>query len=197
MTKKRNDYEIFKQIVIILNKGPLNINQLHQVVKLKASLNRGLSCKLLMDFDVIPSVKPNFQFTNIPHPSWVLGFTEAEGSFNIILIKNYRVKTGINVRLCFALTQHYRDTELLISFIKYFETGSYFTKNMQKAADYRVNNLTDICEKIIPFFQQYSFLGSKSLSFNKFCLVAKIMQEKGHLNEQGLKKIKSIKSNTI
>ena len=68
-----------------------------------------------------------------------------------------------------------------------------YKKKLYSANYYRVNSLKDICEKIIPFFVQYSFLGSKSLSFKKFCQVAKIMQEKDHLNYQGLNKIKNIK----
>ena len=197
ITKKKSDFEIFKRIVIILNKGPIDKNQLINIISLKASLNKGLSSKLSNSFNATPFIKPNFQLKKVPNSLWVIGFTEAEGSFNILLVKNSHVKTGMSVRLTFALTQHSRDKELLISFINYFKCGSYSPKNFNSAGDYRVNSLKDICDKIIPFFEKYSFLGSKSLSFKKFCQVAKLMQKKDHLNGQGLQKIKNIKLGII
>ena len=128
-TKKRSDFEVFKRIVVLLNKGPIDIKQLHKIINLKASLNKGLSPKLSANFKVIAYIKPNFHFKKIPSPLWVLGFTEAEGSFNILWIKDSRLKTGINVRLAFVLTQHSRDKKLLASFIDYFICGICTKKN--------------------------------------------------------------------
>lgn len=48
--------------------------------------------------------------------------------------------------------------------------------------------------KKIPFFQKYPLQGIKALDFQCFCEVSKIMESKGHLTDEGLKKIKSLKS---
>jgi hypothetical protein len=52
----------------------------------------------------------------------------------------------------------------------------------------------DINNKIIPLFNEYDIKGIKSLDFQDFCEAAKLINEKIHLTEQGLKKIILIKS---
>jgi hypothetical protein len=99
----------------------------------------------------------------------------------------------MTARLVFTLTQHSRDEKLLQGFIEFFGCGHYFQRNNQLAGDFKVYNVEDINQKIIPFFYKYPLLGSKSLSFNKFCIAAKIMKEKGHLTQEGLNSLKNLK----
>jgi hypothetical protein len=54
--------------------------------------------------------------------------------------------------------------------------------------------MTDLENKIIPFFKKYSLLGNKNLDFKDFCIVLDLMKIKSHLKEAGLKKILNIKS---
>ena len=48
---------------------------------------------------------------------------------------------------------------------------------------------------IIPFFQKYPIIGVKAKDFEDFTKVALLMQDKAHLTEEGIEKIKIIKSN--
>jgi hypothetical protein len=48
----------------------------------------------------------------------------------------------------------------------------------------------DIYNKIIPLFNEYKIRGVKSLDFQDFCKIAKLVNEKAHLTLEGLKKIK-------
>lgn len=100
----------------------------------------------------------------------------------------------MTARLIFAITQHSRDEELLKGFIEFFMCGYYALRKNKLAGDYKVYNLEDISKNIIPFFCKYPLLGSKSLNFNDFCLGAKIMNEKGHLTQEGLNMLKNIQS---
>lgn len=57
-----------------------------------------------------------------------------------------------------------------------------------------VNKFTDITDKIIHFFSKYQVVGIKYDNFKDWCKVAEIMQNKGHLTEEGFNKILKIKA---
>jgi len=63
-------------------------------------------------------------------------------------------------------------------------------------ADFLIQKFSEIVEKIIPFFDKYSVLGAKALSYVAFKKVASIMQKKEHLSEPRLSEILSSKSFT-
>jgi hypothetical protein len=81
----------------------------------------------------------------------------------------------------------------MTKFIKYFGGGNLY-KQTQNVLEYRVTNLSDIKEKIIIFFKEYSILGVKHQDFQDFVEVAGLMEDKAHLTLDGLEKIKKIKS---
>lgn len=195
VTQKRADFEIFKQIIMILGKGPLSPIGLQEVINLKAALNKGLSLSLKIAFpNAVPVSKGVIPYEGIPSPFWVCGFTEGEGSFIVSLSKNSRLKTGIEVRLSFVLTQHSRDQALLQGLESFFGVGKFNLRSNLLGGDFKVNSLEDLSEKIIPFFKKYRFIGTKNISFKRLYLVSHIMKAKGHLTEEGLKKIRDIKS---
>lgn len=198
LTQKRADFYIFKRIITILSKGPLSPADLQEVVNLKAVLNLGLSSALKAAFpNTVISSRPVIPFEGIPDPLWVCGFTEGEGCFYITLVKSSLIKTGIEVRLGFVLTQHSRDLALLRGLISFFGCGNLSIRGDNSAGDIRVSSLKDLREKIIPFFEKNPLLGTKCLSFKRLCLVVDIVKEKGHLTNEGLKNIRDIKSKEV
>jgi hypothetical protein len=60
LTKKREDFILFSQIVTLMNqKEHLTLFGLHKVISLRASMNLGLSVSLVTAFpDVIPAIRP-------------------------------------------------------------------------------------------------------------------------------------------
>jgi len=56
-------------------------------------------------------------------------------------------------------------------------------------------NNSDIDNKIIPFFKEYSIQGVKALDFNDWCNVAELVKNKEHLSKKGLNKITEIANN--
>jgi len=194
LTDKRNDFELFKQVIHILNKGSLSIVDLKNIVCIKASLNRGLSSNLKSIFlEVIP-VKRWYKYCDLKssiNPFWMLGFTEAEGNFYKGVYKKTDQHHGF-VRLVFTITQHIRDKDLLKHFINFFNCGNYSVRKDGLAGDFKVTSFTNIDNIIIPFFNKYPLISYKSKSFYYFCLVAKIIKEKKHLNKEGINKIENI-----
>lgn len=74
-------------------------------------------------------------------------------------------------------------------------SGEYYSVKDVKLGHFRVNNFSDIIEKIIPFFNIHKIRGVKSKDFQDWCLVSEIIKNKGHLNQEGLDQIINLKSN--
>jgi hypothetical protein len=101
-------------------------------------------------------------------------------------------RTGLRVELVFKLTQHLRDEKLMKSLIEYLDCGNVYSD--KEAVIFKVAKLSDIADKIIPFFVKYPIKGVKAKDFADFCLVAELMKNKVHLTEEGLSKIRLIKA---
>ena len=78
------------------------------------------------------------------------------------------------------------------SLIELLKCGKIF-KN-REAFDFKVYKLSDILNKIIPFFKKYPILGMKALDFDDWCKVAELMKNKMHLTAEGLEAIRQIKA---
>ena len=125
-------------------------------------------------------------------PHWLAGFTSAEGCFIVSVVKSQTHSVGWKVQLVFVITQHLRDQQLLICIIKYLGCGKIYRKG--KTFDLKVYKLSDIVNKIIPFFKKYPILGVKALDFADFCKAAELMKNKAHLTKDGLEQIRKIKA---
>ena len=128
LTQKGADFILFKQIVDLMeNKAHLTIEGINQIINIKAAMNLGLSELLkyeFKDFILTPLwERPIIQTEIIPDPSWITGFVDGEGTFDI---KIYSSKTnvGFAVQLRFRIPQHERDTKLIELLLKYFSSGS-------------------------------------------------------------------------
>ena len=124
---------------------------LRQILAIRASMNRGLSEKLKLAFpSVVPVVRPLVENSQAIDPHWLAGFTSGEGSFMIKIPKSSTHSLGQWVSLVFVITQHQRDQQLLFCIVKNLGCGKVYKKG--EVLDYRVSKLSDITEKIIPFF---------------------------------------------
>jgi len=99
---------------------------------------------------------------------------------------------GFQVSLEFQITQHVRDKELMRSLVNYFDCG-YIYKN-RETVDFQITKFSDLHEKVLPFFQNFPLQGVKRLDYLDFCRVAELIQNKAHLTEEGLSKIRQIKA---
>lgn len=195
MTQKRADFELFKEIIVLIKGGEhLNSVGLQKILDLRASLNNGLSDVLKAAFpNTQPVARPQVEQSEIPDPHWFAGFTGAEGCYFVSVFKS-KTKTGFNVTLNFRVSQHVRDAELMKSCVSFLGCGRIEPDSRGSAVNFVVTRFSEIAEKIVPFFEEYPIVGAKAKDLEDFCKVALIMKDKGHLTEEGLKVIQKIKS---
>jgi hypothetical protein len=73
--------------------------------------------------------------------------------------------------------------------------AGFIAKNSSKpACCYVVTGFNDTVKIIIPFFEKYPLYGSKIFYFILFLEIASLMKEKFNLTNEGLNKIKDIRS---
>ncbi len=128
-----------------------------------------------------------------PEIGWYLaGFTDGEGSFNVSFRPRPDYKLPWKVSLCFNVSQ--RDPVVLSLFKRYLGCGT-----MRQRRDgvwyYEVNNLGAIVANVIPFFEEFGFLSAKKKrDFGKFRELARILGDKAHGTEEGVRRILKIRS---
>jgi len=104
----------------------------------------------------------------IKDQNWLVGCFAVEGEWGCcfyISINKSKTATGFAVQLKLTITQHSRDKELMENLVTYLECGRYEARSKDKkfqAGNFVVTKLSDITEKIIPFFDKYPILGCKS-----------------------------------
>jgi hypothetical protein len=194
ITQKQADYFLFKRAFeLVKRKEHLTIKGFHEIIAIKASMNLGLSEKLKQHFpNINPLSRPVSVITEIKDPYWLAGFTEGEGCFLIMIQKSPSHKIGYQVRLRFSIGLHSRDELVMKNMVSYLGCGKYY-KSSEFVGVFLSVDFSEINDKIIPFFKQYSLKGAKSKDFDDFCKVAEIMKVKGHTSEKGLEQIRLIK----
>jgi len=194
-TQKRADYELFKQVVLmLLNKRHFTEEGLLKIIAIKAAMNKGLSESLKTAFpDLIPVTRPVVIDQEIKDPNWLVGFSEAEACFLVVISKSPKNKFGKRVMLRFTITQHARDVELLKNIITFLDCG-VIQSNLDSTKKVAVSKFSDITEKIIPFFDKYPLKGTKAKDYSDFKKVANLIENKIHLTQSGLDEIARIKA---
>jgi len=194
ITKKWADYLLFKKSVdLIKNKEHLTLDGLQKIVNIKASLNLGLSEKIKESFpNIIQVERPKVEDTEIKDLNWLRGFTEAEGSFQVVIKKSIN-KTYISLK--FSISQHIRDKILIESFIDYLGCGKIYEPLGRNEIYFHIMTFSDIIEKIIPIFNEYPIIGVKKEDYLDFVKVAELIKSKDHLTKEGIKKIEKIINN--
>jgi hypothetical protein len=200
-TQKYADFLLFKEAFdIINNKKHLTIEGLHELISIRASLNKGLPERLKKAFPRIkPVIRPDalnlsLVSNNSDINHWVAGFVSGEGTFLIKISKSKTHKLGLGVTLNFYVFQNIRDSYLLAIFAQVFGCGSLKIVEKSGIATFSVRNLSSITDKIIPFFEEFNIQGIKAKDFNDFKEASILMKSKLHLTKEGLDKIRLIKS---
>ena len=97
--------------------------------------------------------------------SW---FASGEGCFLVTLIKTTSNQLGYWVQLSFQLTQHTRDIELINNLKEYLDCGQTTIYDDHNFIKYVISNISDIMEKVLPFFDKYPLLTRKHLDYLDF-----------------------------
>lgn len=197
ISQKYGDFFIFNNIVELINESEhLNKDGIIKIIKLKSSLNKGLSNELKYNFPNIKKIeRPRVDLPININYNWIAGFFSGDGCFSIGIYKSSDHKIGCGIIFQIVFTQHSRDEVLFNSIKKVLGCGNiikYSTRNIIKL---KISNFKDVYYKMIPIFNKHKIIGVKSLDYLDFCLVVELINKKDHLTKEGLEKIRKIKSN--
>ena len=118
---------------------------------------------------------------------YLAGFADGEGSFNLSLRKGEGYKYGWQLGLSFNVSQ--RDITNLYLLKRYLGCGRLKTRK-DGVNSFVVENFNSLKERVIPFFERFNFLSSRvKTNFTIFKKIVKLMDEKKHLTQDGLKEI--------
>lgn len=137
------------------------------------------------DFSItILPVLQNLSLNN----SWLAGFTQADGSFHISVVKSKSHKTGYSVRLEFSLKQNDQlPLELLYNKLKLGNISLYHTNIWcYKSSGFKT------AEILLNYFDKHHLFARKYVDYVKFRKVYIMITEGKHLDNKGILKIKSI-----
>ncbi len=122
---------------------------------------------------------------------YLAGFADGEGSFNLSFRPRKDYRQPWKVSLCFNISQ--KDKVILALFKRYLQCGTLRSRP-DGVWYYEVNNLNAILTHVIPFFQRYCFLSAKKKrDFAKFVALARLLEQKKHLTEAGIREILAIR----
>ena len=127
---------------------------------------------------------------------WVLGFVDGEGCFCVSINRNKEAKIGWQVVPEFVVTQGQKSLISLQELEKFFSCGRIFVNKRydnHKENLYRfcVRSLSDLREKVIPFFKKNPLRTAKEEDFKKFSQVVELMDGQ-HLTQKGVEQIARI-----
>lgn len=117
-----------------------------------------------------------FRSTSKVHPEWISGFTDAEGSFSLKIIKRSGYKLGWGVEPGFIIVLHAKDLPLLEKIQSYFGVGNIHIGN-NNAVSYYVNNTQDLTNVIIPHFDKYPLNTQKRADYLLFKSALNIIKQ--------------------
>lgn len=118
------------------------------------------------------------------NPYWISGFADGEGCFNIDIHLQDTTKWGVQMQPEFTLVQHERDVELLKDCQKNVGCGKVATNRKDSTSTrkhWRVKNLDELNNTLIPFFDKYPLQTQKKVEFERFKKICKLMQQGYHL----------------
>lgn len=126
-------------------------------------------------------------------PWFITGFTDAEGSFVVSVLKSKTTKTGWYVNVRYKITLHIKDLEIIKSIQEFF-AGKGNIVISKDTCTFRVDCLKDIIDIIIPHFDKYPLITQKLADYILFKEVVYIMNSKKHLKMEGLMEVLSFKA---
>jgi LAGLIDADG endonuclease len=85
--------------------------------------------------------------------------------------------------------------KLLLENIKYtLGIGNIFYNSNDKTYKFKVSNINELNDVIIPHFKKYFLITQKRIDFELFSKIIEIKKNKEHLTKQGLQKIINLKA---
>ena len=120
---------------------------------------------------------------------YLSGYADGEGSFCISFSPRPKLRTALEVRPSFSVSQNGDRQEVLLLFKQYLGCGTVRRNPSDRTFKYEARSIKDLVEKVIPHFLKYPLLSSKKKDFEMFRLICNMIYERKHLQQDTLKKI--------
>lgn len=117
----------------------------------------------------------HFILKNTIHPNYISGLTQADGSF-FCVIKINRQKY-LQFTPTFVLTTDYDSRFILEDIKNYFQCGKIYNFERNFTSEFRVTDLNDLKNFVIPHFKFYPLFFSKLHAFKLFILIVDLLIE--------------------
>ena len=124
---------------------------------------------------------------------WIAGFVDGEGCFHVGINPHKDMTTGYQVLPEFTVVQHQRDVQVLHALKSHFTCGVVRVNHGDRMA-YRVRGITDLNQRIVPFFSKHPLKTKKNVDFIKFRRILLLMEKGVHLTAEGIEEIRGIAS---
>lgn len=114
---------------------------------------------------------------------WIVGFVDGQGCFNLDVHHKADMKWKLQIQPEFTVVQNEVDIQVLHAFKDSFQCGSVGVNRRDKHGTqyhYRVKNVKDLTEKIIPFFDKHSLKTKKKIEYIRFRRICLLMKEGYH-----------------
>jgi hypothetical protein len=120
---------------------------------------------------------------------YILGFTDAEGCFNVSLKKQEGTRFGWVLDPVFHITQH-KNAKPVLEFVKeQLNCGRIIPKpGQEEVLQFIVDNRKQLAEKIIPFFSRYRLV-VKARDFESFKEIVTGLEKKEHSTREGFERL--------
>lgn len=123
--------------------------------------------------------------------NYLAGFVDGEGSFIVSVRRRQDHASGWQVEMAFNVSQ--KERHILAYFKRYLGCGR-FQQRTDGIFYFVVSNQRSIQERVIPFFERYSFLSQRKQSnFAIFKKIATSVASQEHLTSQGLEQIMNLR----
>lgn len=132
-------------------------------------------------------------------PDYIVGLTDGEGCFYVLIKPPYNHNGGAMVQLSFFIKVKEEDRNMLDRISNTLGCGAVYFQHEKRANHtqcyrYTVNSHRDILGKIIPFFRRYPLQSnSKQKTFRVFCKIAELVRNGKHHIKEGIKQIHLLK----
>lgn len=216
-----NSYkDIANKIIPFFDKYPLLTSKYLNYMNFKEAINMMIEKEHLMTEGIIKmqdlankmnkkrSFSEKFNFTtehlikHLINPDWISGFVDGEGCFYFYIGK--QKNTTIQLQASLEIAQNTHDILILNKIKEFLGCGRLKPSlpiNLEIAlinpsiSRLIISNPTDIKNKIIPFFDNYSLKTTKLLDYLDWKKLIEMKEKKYHLSEEGLNEMRKIKLN--
>ena len=121
--------------------------------------------------------------------SYISGYVDGEGCFNVSLAPRSTLRAGWEVRPSISVSQNGDRAEVLTLIQSYFDCGTLRPDRSDKTLKWETRSLAPILDRVLPHFRQYPLLSSKQKDFEHFASVCEAMAREEHRTVCGLREI--------